>query len=49
MKVMPDMHRLSKRFQRLVATLEDVVRVYQVVIKVSCTASIHPYRPSNSM
>jgi DNA mismatch repair protein MSH2 len=35
MKVMPDMHRLSKRFQKSVATLEDVVRVYQVVIKVS--------------
>jgi len=34
MKVMPDLHRLSKRFQRSVATLEDVVRVYQVVIKV---------------
>ncbi|KAF8067657.1 DNA mismatch repair protein [Lyophyllum atratum] len=33
MKVMPDMHRLSKRFQRSVASLEDVVRVYQVVIK----------------
>jgi len=34
MKVMPDMRRLSKRFQKSVATLEDVVRVYQVVIKV---------------
>lgn len=34
MKVMPDMHRLSKRFQKSVASLEDVVRVYQVVIKV---------------
>ncbi|KAG5644351.1 hypothetical protein DXG03_008648 [Asterophora parasitica] len=33
MKVMPDMHRLSKRFQKSVASLEDVVRVYQVVIK----------------
>ena len=42
MKVMPDLHRLSKRFQRSVATLEDVVRVYQVVIKVcyhSCLPS----------
>ena len=35
MRVMPDMHRLSKRFQKSVATLEDVVRVYQVAIKVS--------------
>ncbi|KAF9459138.1 DNA mismatch repair protein [Collybia nuda] len=33
MKVMPDMNRLSKRFQKSVASLEDVVRVYQVVIK----------------
>lgn len=33
MKVMPDMHRLSKRLQKSVATLEDIVRVYQVVIK----------------
>ncbi|KAG6879842.1 hypothetical protein C0992_010800 [Termitomyces sp. T32_za158] len=33
MKLMPDMHRLSKRFQKSVASLEDVVRVYQVVIK----------------
>jgi DNA mismatch repair protein MSH2 len=31
---MPDMHRLSKRFQKSVASLEDVVRVYQVVLKV---------------
>jgi hypothetical protein len=31
---MPDMHRLSKRFQKGVASLEDVVRVYQVVLKV---------------
>ncbi|PFH50486.1 hypothetical protein AMATHDRAFT_75571 [Amanita thiersii Skay4041] len=33
MKVMPDMHRLAKRFRRSVASLEDVVRVYQVVLK----------------
>ncbi|KAJ7054473.1 muts domain V-domain-containing protein [Mycena amicta] len=32
MKMLPDMHRLSKRFQKGVATLEDVVRVYQVVL-----------------
>ncbi|KAJ7098387.1 DNA mismatch repair protein [Mycena epipterygia] len=32
MKVMPDMHRLSKRFQKGVATLEDVIRVYQVIL-----------------
>lgn len=33
MKVMPDLHRLSKRFQKSLASLEDVVRVYQVVLK----------------
>ncbi|KDQ60242.1 hypothetical protein JAAARDRAFT_32621 [Jaapia argillacea MUCL 33604] len=33
MKAMPDLHRISKRFQKSVATLEDVVRVYQVVLK----------------
>ncbi|KAJ7652226.1 DNA mismatch repair protein [Mycena rosella] len=32
MKAMPDMHRLSKRFQKGVASLEDVIRVYQVVL-----------------
>lgn len=34
MKLMPDMHRISKRFQKSVASLEDVVRVYQAVLKV---------------
>lgn len=29
------MHRISKRFQKGAASLEDVVRVYQVVLKVS--------------
>ncbi|KAK7471034.1 MSH2 protein [Stygiomarasmius scandens] len=33
LKFMPDLHRLSKRFQRGMASLEDVVRVYQVIIK----------------
>ncbi|KAJ6491405.1 muts domain V-domain-containing protein [Mycena vitilis] len=33
MKMMPDMHRLSKRFQKGVASLEDVIRVYQVVLQ----------------
>jgi DNA mismatch repair protein MSH2 len=30
---MPDFHRLSKRFQKGIATLEDVVRTYQAVLK----------------
>lgn len=34
MKFMPDMNRISKRFQKSVASLEDVVRVYQAVLKV---------------
>lgn len=33
LKYMPDMLRVSKRFQRGVATLEDVVRCYQAVVK----------------
>ncbi|KAJ4481616.1 DNA mismatch repair protein [Lentinula edodes] len=31
LKYMPDLHRVSKRFQRSQASLEDVVRVYQVL------------------
>ena len=31
---MPDLSRINKRFQRSIASLEDVVRVYQVVLKV---------------
>lgn len=34
LRYMPDMVRISKRFQRGVATLEDVVRCYQAVVKV---------------
>ncbi|KAG1902378.1 DNA mismatch repair protein [Suillus fuscotomentosus] len=34
LKLMPDLHRLSKRFKKSIASLEDVVRVYQVVLKV---------------
>ncbi|KIK97618.1 hypothetical protein PAXRUDRAFT_824778 [Paxillus rubicundulus Ve08.2h10] len=33
LKLMPDLHRLSKRFKKGIASLEDVVRVYQVVLK----------------
>nr|WJN24895.1 MSH2 [Farysia itapuensis] len=35
LKMMPDMHRISKRFQKGVATLEDVVRVYQAILRLS--------------
>ena len=34
LKLMPDMHRICKRFQKSIASLEDVVRVYQAVLKV---------------
>ncbi|KAI5480523.1 DNA mismatch repair protein MSH2 [Pseudohyphozyma bogoriensis] len=32
LKSMPDFHRISKRFQKGVANLEDVVRVYQAIL-----------------
>ncbi|GAA5986604.1 hypothetical protein JCM11641_005164 [Rhodosporidiobolus odoratus] len=32
LKSMPDFHRISKRFQKSAASLEDVVRVYQAVL-----------------
>ncbi|KAI5118904.1 hypothetical protein M0805_002819 [Coniferiporia weirii] len=35
LRMMPDMHRISKRFQRSVASLEDVVRVYQAAQKLT--------------
>ena len=34
LKLMPDMHRICKRFQKSIASLEDVVRAYQAVLKV---------------
>ena len=34
LKAMPDLSRINKRLQRSIASLEDVVRVYQVVLKV---------------
>jgi len=31
LKLMPDLYQLSKRFKKSIASLEDVVRVYQVL------------------
>lgn len=46
---MPDLSRINKRFQRSIASLEDVVRVYQVVLKV-CHNDIYIYNdPLNSI
>ncbi|CAG8584587.1 940_t:CDS:10 [Funneliformis mosseae] len=33
LKNVPDLHRLAKRFQKRIASLQDVIRVYQVVLK----------------
>ncbi|KAM6492493.1 DNA mismatch repair protein [Amanita muscaria] len=33
LKFIPDLNRLSKRFRRSVSSLEDVVRVYQAILK----------------
>ena len=42
LKMMPDMHRLGRRFQKGLATLENVVRVYQVILKVPSTLLLAP-------
>lgn len=34
LRYMPDMHRICKRFHKKVASLEDVIRVYQAAIRV---------------
>ncbi|KAF8531333.1 DNA mismatch repair protein MSH2 [Gautieria morchelliformis] len=33
LKIMPDMHRISKRLQKGIASLDEVVRIYQTVLK----------------
>nr|XP_018259687.1 DNA mismatch repair protein MSH2 [Kwoniella dejecticola CBS 10117]OBR81845.1 DNA mismatch repair protein MSH2 [Kwoniella dejecticola CBS 10117] len=50
LKVMPDFHRISKKFHRRVAGLEDVVRVYQAVGQlpalIGTLEGIEPINPS---
>ncbi|TFK49468.1 DNA mismatch repair protein [Heliocybe sulcata] len=49
MKYMPDLHRISKRFQKSVASLEDVVRVYQVTLKLSgLIATLEALKPDGN-
>ena len=49
LRMMPDMHRISKRFHRSVASLEDVVRVYQAAQKVSHKAMLDKTAKTNSL
>jgi DNA mismatch repair ATPase MutS len=35
MKAIPDLSRICKKFRKGIGSLEDVVRVYQVVLKVN--------------
>lgn len=42
LRYMPDMHRICKRFHRKVASLEDVIRVYQAAVQV-CSSSQHEH------
>ncbi|ORE22930.1 DNA mismatch repair protein [Rhizopus microsporus] len=52
LKRIPDLHRLAKRFQRGSATLQDVVRIYQVVIRLpamlSCLENRIPEDPEKA-
>ncbi|KAI9065630.1 DNA mismatch repair protein [Trametes sanguinea] len=48
LKLMPDMHRICKRFQKSIASLEDVVRVYQAVLKLEGLISTIERMEANS-
>ncbi|KAL9709930.1 MSH2 protein [Leucoagaricus gongylophorus] len=48
LKFMPDLHRLNKRFRKSNASLQDVVRVYQVVVKLpDMVQSLENVQPSD--
>ncbi|KAI8379905.1 muts domain V-domain-containing protein [Choanephora cucurbitarum] len=46
LKHIPDLHRLAKRFQKGLATLQDVVRIYQVVIRLPAFVECLEARPN---
>ncbi|WWC92204.1 uncharacterized protein L201_007158 [Kwoniella dendrophila CBS 6074] len=49
LKMMPDFHRISKKFHRRVAGLEDVVRVYQAVLLLpGLVQTIEDVQPMNA-
>jgi DNA mismatch repair protein MSH2 len=48
LRPMPDFNRINKRFNRGIASLEDVVRVYQAVSKVSLGSCFHCFGPHDS-
>ncbi|KAI8922577.1 muts domain V-domain-containing protein [Powellomyces hirtus] len=49
LKNFPDLHRLAKRFQRQNAHLQDVIRVYQVIIKLpALKAALEAHNSSHS-
>ncbi|KAK1923021.1 putative DNA mismatch repair protein MSH2 [Papiliotrema laurentii] len=49
LNLMPDFHRISKKFHRKAAGLEDIVRIYQAIAKIpkliTLLKGIEPYNP----
>ncbi|KAI8335610.1 muts domain V-domain-containing protein [Blakeslea trispora] len=49
LKYVPDLHRLAKRFQKGLATLQDVIRIYQLVIRLPALIECLEARPHPSL